>query len=182
MAAAGDAAGSAADGGARPAWLFLDVDGVLCLPRAARGALLKPSALEALAHLFQRARQELGVDIELIVSSTWRKQPKKLKQLAAAFEKHDPERARLPHFGPGIARTTAPFSIFFAKMEKLEPRKILVTSQISNGILKSGLSLPNFSIESAKGICRKLGSITLSENSSKTPLITGSTASKTSCC
>ena len=52
-------------------------------------------------------------------------------------------------FGAGIARTMAPFSMFFANKPKFEPLNASVTSEISNGLRRSGLSLPYFAIASS---------------------------------
>ena len=63
-----------------------------------------------------------------------------------------------------------------ANTAKSEPRKISVTSEISNGIRRSGLSDPYFSIDSRNGM-RGNGSVCFQlVNSSNTPARTGSTA------
>ncbi len=56
--------------------------------------------------------------------------------------------ARLPHFGPGMARTTPPPSTILAKIAKSEPRNSSETSAISIGMRRSGLSEPYFSMAS----------------------------------
>src|SRR3546814_6220181 len=70
--------------------------------------------------------------------------------------------ARLPHFGPGIARTTPPPATIFAKIANSEPRNTSETSAISIGMRRSGLSVPYFSIDSRYGM-RGNGSGTRSE-------------------
>ena len=84
-----------------------------------------------------------------------------------------------------MALTTAPLSICSLKALNVTPscKKAWVTSHISKGFLKSGLSVPYFNIASLYVI---LGNgfevISQSENSLKTLVITGSIALKTSSC
>ena len=52
----------------------------------------------------------------------------------------------------GIARTTNPLSMPFAKIPKSESLKTSVTSEITNGLRRSGLSFPYLSIDSAYGM------------------------------
>jgi len=61
------------------------------------------------------------------------------------------QKARLPPLGAGIAQTSTfgSFSIMPAKTLKPEPRKIWVTSAISIGLRRSGLSEPYLRIDSA---------------------------------
>ena len=64
--------------------VFLDVDGVVCLFKTG----LSAAPLGALEQLFARSEAELDIRLQLVVSSTWRTRPKKLRQLAAAIARH----------------------------------------------------------------------------------------------
>ena len=79
--------------------VFLDVDGVVCLFSVG----LSAAPLDALAELLGRALAELGLELELVISSTWRTQPRKLKQLAAAFARQP----GLPAFDPAAVASEA---------------------------------------------------------------------------
>ncbi len=60
------------------------------------------------------------------------------------------QKARLPPFGAGIAQTALPgVSRILAKILKPEPRNASLTSAISIGLRRSGLSVPYFAIASA---------------------------------
>ena len=61
------------------------------------------------------------------------------------------QKAREPPVGAGIAhtRTLGSFSIMPAKILKPEPRKCSVTSAISMGLRRSGLSVPYLRIASS---------------------------------
>ncbi len=76
----------------------------------------------------------------------------------------------------------APFSIRPAKILKPEPRNASVTSAISIGLRRSGLSEPYFSIASSKGMRGNGSGVTVRPwpNSSNTPCRTGSIAANTS--
>jgi hypothetical protein len=69
-----------------------------------------------------------------------------------------------------------------ANAEKLEPRNTSVTSTITRGFRRSGLSLPYFAIASSNGMRGNGGGVTAapSANSTNTPCSTGSSAAKTS--
>ena len=82
-----------------------------------------------------------------------------------------------------MARTTNPFSILSLKTVNVEAAKISVTSMISIGLRKSGLSLPYLSIDSVYGILTKGGLETfLLLNLLKISNINGSTVLNTSSC
>ena len=69
--------------------VFLDVDGVV----SQRG--LVPALLETLRTLFERSVAELALPLRIVVSSSWRSSPAKLRKLREALEKHG-----MPPFEP----------------------------------------------------------------------------------
>ena len=95
------------------------------------------------------------------------------------------QKVRDPPFGAGIAHTRVSGSaaIRFAKTPKPEPAKAAVTSWISNGLRRSGLSEPKAFTAAENEIIGKLWVTSLPPPySSNSPRSTGSTAANTSSC